>query len=146
MWMLSFIPDTLITLIVHTIFAIGVVGFFIGSFASKFPFISAYGNIVKIISGILLVAGIYFEGGIGVENEWRSKVEQMREKVALAEQQSVKENTKIVEKIVKKTEYIHTRGEDIIKYVDREVTKYDEVCPIPSAFIRANNKAAEEPK
>ena len=53
MWMLSFIPDSLIALIVHIIFAIGVIGFFVGSFASKFPFISAYGNIVKIVAGIL---------------------------------------------------------------------------------------------
>ena len=152
MWMLSFIPDSLISLIVHIIFAIGVIGFFVGSFASKFPFISAYGNVVKIIAGVLLVAGLYFEGGIGVENEWRSKVAELEAKVALAEQQSAKENVRIVEKIVKKTEYIKTRGQDIIQYVDREVVKYDEkfrpggVCEIPKEFIKAVNNAAEAPK
>ena len=152
MWMLSFIPDSLIALIVHIIFAIGVIGFFVGSFASKFPFISAYGNVVKIIAGVLLVAGLYFEGGIGVENEWRSKVAELEAKVALAEQQSAKENVRIVEKIVKKTEYIKTRGQDIIQYVDREVVKYDEkfrpggVCEIPKEFIKAVNNAAEAPK
>ena len=152
MWLLSFIPDSLISLIVHIIFAIGVIGFFVGSFASKFPFISAYGNVVKIIAGVLLVAGLYFEGGIGVENEWRSKVAELEAKVALAEQQSAKENVRIVEKIVKKTEYIKTRGQDIIQYVDREVVKYDEkfrpggVCEIPKEFIKAVNNAAEAPK
>ena len=152
MWMLSFIPDSLITLIVHIIFAIGVIGFFVGSFASKFPFISAYGNVVKIIAGVLLIAGLYFEGGIGVENEWRNKVAELEAKVALAEQQSAKENVRIVEKVVKKTEYIRTRGEDIVKYVDREVVKYDEkfrpggVCEIPKEFIKAVNDAAEAPK
>ena len=152
MWMLSFIPDSLITLIVHIIFAIGVIGFFVGSFASKFPFISAYGNIVKIIASVLLVVGLYFEGGLGVEQEWRKKVAEMQAKVALAEQQSAKENVRIVEKIVKKTEYIKTRGEDIIKYVDREVIKYDDkfksggVCEIPKEFIKAVNNAAEAPK
>ena len=152
MWLLSFIPDSLISLIVHIIFAIGVIGFFVGSFASKFPFISAYGNVVKIIAGILLIAGLYFEGGIGVENEWRSKVAELEAKVALAEQQSAKENVRIVEKIVKKTEYIKTRGQDIIQYVDREVVKYDEkfrpggVCEIPKEFIKAVNNAAEAPK
>ena len=152
MWFLSFIPDSLISLIVHIIFAIGVIGFFVGSFASKFPFISTYGNVVKIIAGILLIAGLYFEGGIGVENEWRSKVAELEAKVALAEQQSAKENVRIVEKIVKKTEYIKTRGQDIIQYVDREVVKYDEkfrpggVCEIPKEFIKAVNNAAEAPK
>ena len=152
MWMLSFIPDSLITLIVHIIFAIGVIGFFVGSFASKFPFISAYGNIVKIVAGILLVVGLYLEGGLGVEQEWRKKVAEMQAKVALAEQQSAKENVRIVEKIVKQTEYIKTRGEDIVKYVDREVVKYDTKfapggqCEIPKEFIKAINDAAEAPK
>ena len=152
MWMLSFIPDSLIALIVHSIFAIGVIGFFVGAFASKVPFISAYGNIVKIVAGVLLVVGLYLEGGLGVEQEWRKKVAEMQAKVALAEQQSAKENVRIVEKIVKQTEYIKTRGEDIVKYVDREVVKYDTKfapggqCEIPKEFIKAINDAAEAPK
>ena len=152
MWLLSFIPDSLIASIVHIIFAIGVIGFFVGSFASKFPFISAYGNIVKIVAGVLLVVGLYLEGGLGVEQEWRRKVAEMQAKVAIAEQQSAKENVRLVEKIVKQTEYIKTRGEDIVKYVDREVVKYDTKfapggqCEIPKEFIKAINDAAEAPK
>ena len=70
----------------------------------------------------------------------------MQAKVALAEQQSAKENVRLVEKIVKQTEYIKTRGEDIVKYVDREVVKYDDACKIPQPFIRAHNDAAEAPR
>ena len=76
----------------------------------------------------------------------------MQAKVAIAEQQSAKENVRIVEKIVKQTEYIKTRGEDIVKYVDREVVKYDTKfapggqCEIPKEFIKAINDAAEAPK
>ena len=76
----------------------------------------------------------------------------MQATVALAEQQSAKENVRIVEKIVKQTEYIKTRGEDIVKYVDREVVKYDTKfapggqCEIPKEFIKAINDAAEAPK
>ena len=57
-----------------------------------------------------------------------------------------------VEKIVKQTEYITTRGKDIVKYVDREVVKYDTKfasggqCEIPKEFIKALNDAAEVPK
>jgi hypothetical protein len=76
----------------------------------------------------------------------------MEAKVAAAEVQSVKENVKIVEKVVKKTEYITRRGQDIIQYVDREIVKYDTkfapggVCEIPKEFIKAHNDAAEAPK
>ena len=152
MWMLSFIPDSLIALIVHIIFAIGVIGFFIGSLASILPFISVYGKVIKNVAGVLLIVGLYLEGGLGVEQDWRKKVAEMEAKVALAEQQSVKENVRIVEKIVKQTEYIKTRGKDIVKYVDREVVKYDTKfasggqCEIPKEFIKALNAAAEMPK
>jgi hypothetical protein len=150
--MLSFIPDSLIAVIVHVIFAIGVIGFFIGSLASILPFISVYGKVIKNVAGVLLIVGLYLEGGLGVEQDWRKKVAEMEAKVALAEQQSVKENVRIVEKIVKQTEYIKTRSKDIVKYVDREVVKYDTKfasggqCEIPKEFIKALNAAAEMPK
>jgi hypothetical protein len=150
--MLSFIPDSLIAVIVHVIFAIGVIGFFVGSLASILPFISVYGKVIKNVAGVLLIVGLYLEGGLGVEQDWRKKVAEMEAKVALAEQQSVKENVRIVEKIVKQTEYIKTRGKDIVKYVDREVVKYDTKfasggqCEIPKEFIKALNAAAEMPK
>jgi len=89
---------------------------------------------------------------VAVEQEWRKKVAEMQAKVALAEQQSAKENVRLVEKIVKQTEYIKIRGEDIVKYVDREVVKYDTKfapggqCEIPKEFIKAINDAAEAPK
>ena len=152
MWMLSFIPDSLIAVIVHVIFAIGVIGFFVGSLASILPFISVYGKVIKNVAGVLLIVGLYLEGGLGVEQDWRKKVAEMEAKVALAEQQSVKENVRIVEKIVKQTEYIKTRSKDIVKYVDREVVKYDTKfasggqCEIPKEFIKALNAAAEMPK
>jgi len=51
-----------------------------------------------------------------------------------------------VEKVVKKTEYIKTRGKDVVQYIDREVTKYDNTCIIPKEFVKAHNDAAEMAK
>ena len=76
----------------------------------------------------------------------------MEEKVAASEVQSKEENVKIVTKLITKTQVIKTRGEDIVKYVDREVIKYDTKfapggeCEIPKEFIKAINDAAEPPK
>ena len=41
------------------------------------------------------------------------------------------------------SELVKTRGDDIIKYVDREITKYDQQCVIPKEFVKAHNDAAE---
>ena len=84
-----------------------------------------------------------------MEQEWRSRVAKVEVKLAAAQAESAKETVKIVEKVVKKTEYITRRGQDIVQYVDREIVKYDTkfapggTCEIPREFITAHNRAAE---
>lgn len=91
-------------------------------------------------------------GAIYDNDAWEARVKEMESKVAVAEVQSKEENIKIVEKVVTKTKIIKSRGEDIVKYVDREVVKYDTKfapggeCEIPKEFIKAINDAAEAPK
>ena len=127
--------------------ALTVIAFFIQSI----PFINQYRIPAQILGIALLVLGVYFRGGYAIEQEWRDKVAQVQLKVAAAEQLSKEENIKIVEKVVEKTKIVRTRGTDIIKYVDREVIKYDVkfapggVCEIPQEFITAYNRAAEVP-
>ena len=54
--------------------------------------------------------------------------------------------------MVNKVQIVKTRGEDIIKYVDKEIIKYDtkflpgEICEIPNEFVEAHNRAAEVAK
>lgn len=86
-----------------------------------------------------------------MEETWRERVAEVEAKLKVAEAQSAKENVKIVERVVKKTEYITRRGQDIVQYVDREIAKYDTKfapggqCEIPREFIQAHNRAAEAP-
>ena len=101
---------------------------------------------------IAITIGTFMSGAIHDNNAWETRVKEMEAKVAAAEMQSKEENVKIVEKVVTKTQVIKTRGQDIVKYVDREVVKYDTKfapggeCEIPKEFIKAINDAAEAPK
>ena len=65
---------------------------------------------------------------------------------AIAEAQAKVVNTTLETKVITKTQVVKIRGDDIIKYVDREVTKYDNTCIIPKEFITSHNRAAEQPK
>ena len=91
-------------------------------------------------------------GSIYASKDWVARVKEMQAKVVIVEVKSKEENVKIVEKVVKKTEYITRRGQDIIQYVDREIVKYDTKflpggeCEIPKEFIKSMNDAAEKPK
>jgi uncharacterized membrane protein len=148
MWILQWLPDW----IFYGIFFAGLLGL-LATYIMKFiPFVYVYRTPIQAISILAIAIGTYMSGAISNEEAWQARVKEMEAKVAAAEVQSVKENVKIVEKVVKKTEYITRRGQDIIQYVDREIVKYDTkfapggVCEIPKEFIEAHNDAAEAPK
>ena len=152
MWLLHFLPDSFILFIVYLVLATGGI-LTAGSYLVKWiPGISTYKLPMRIGGIVLLICGVYFYGGYSTEMQWRERVAEMEAKVAAAEEQSKKENTKIVTKLVTKTQIVRTRGEDIVKYVDREIIKYDDkfakggACEIPKEFIKAHNDAAEAPK
>ena len=148
MWIISFLPDWSF----HLALAAGIVGVIVGFFLSMIPSIKMYAMAIRVISLLVLSLALYLEGGLADYNAWQLKVKEVEAKLAEAEAQSAKENTKIVEKVVTKTQIIRTRGNDIIKYVDREIVKYDEKfakggeCELPKEFIKALNDAAEQPK
>jgi hypothetical protein len=83
-----------------------------------------------------------------VEQDWRERVREVEAKLEVAEKRSAEVNTEIVTKIVTKTKLVTQRGDDIIKYVDREVVRDKEVikfvenCPIPEIIINTHNAAA----
>jgi hypothetical protein len=89
-------------------------------------------------------------GAISDNESWLAKVKDVEAKVAEVQVQSVKENIKIVEKVVKKLEIVRIQGNEVIKYVDREVVKYDTkfapggICEIPKEFFVAHNDAAKD--
>jgi len=145
MWILKFLPDSLLILLTHAITAIGAIALLVGFFLAFIPIISRYAKILKIAGTLVLLTGIYFEGGLSTEMEWRKRVAEMQEKVKLAEQKSVIVNTKIQTKIVEKIKVIKERGEEHIKYIDREIVKYDDKCIIPKEFIQLLNEASKKP-
>jgi uncharacterized membrane protein len=148
MWILQWLPDW----IFYAIFFAGLLGL-LATYIMKFiPFVYVYRTPIQAVSILAIAIGTYMSGAISNEEAWQARVKEMEAKVAAAEVQSVKENIKIVEKVVIKTQIVRTRGQDIIQYVDREIVKYDTkfapggVCEIPKEFIKALNDAAEAPK
>jgi hypothetical protein len=148
MWILHFLPESLILFAATSLLLIGI----ITTTISFLPALAPYRIPTQILGIALLVVGVYWRGGLSIEMEWRERVAEMEQKVAESQVASREVNTKIVTKVVTKTQVVRTRGEDIVKYVDREVVKYNEkfapggACEIPKEFIKALNDAAEAPK
>jgi len=148
MWILHLLPDALIAWIVNTILIAGAVVTVAGFFARFIPFVNQYRIPVQIAGVLLLTMGVYFEGGYTTEMAWRERVAEVEARLAAAETRSAEVNTEIITKVVTQTKLIKERGDDIIKYVDREVVKNQEVirfvdnCPIPDVIINTHNAAA----
>ena len=151
MWILQWLPNW----IFYAVLLAGVFGLaasYLIRFLSFIPFLYVYKTPIQLGSIAAIVIGTFMSGAIYDNDAWEARVKEMEEKVAIAETQSKEENVKIVEKVVTKTQVIKTRGQDIVKYVDREVVKYDTKfapggdCEIPKEFIKSINDAAEAPK
>jgi len=107
MWfLLSFLPDWFVGYFVHIIFGVGVIGIIAGTFLSKIPFISQYGTLIKIVSNILFVVGLFLEGGLQTELAWREKVAELQAKIEIAQQQSKESNAKLEKKLAEKVNTI----------------------------------------
>lgn len=146
MWIMNFLPSW----IFHLLFIAGVLAL-VASFVLKaVPLLTQYRIPVQIAAVAAILIATWFEGAISNQNAWIARVKEMEAKVAKAEEQSQQVNTVIKEKIVKQIEVVKTRGDDVIRYVDREIVKYDtkfaagEQCEIPAEFIKAHNQAAEK--
>lgn len=158
MWILSILPEAAI----HIIFGLGILGTIAGFVLGFIPFIKSYKLAIQVIALLLLVLGVYLEGGLADNKEWQLKVKEMETKLAQAEAKSSEKNVEIQEKIVEKTKVVREKGRDIIKYVDRwntkevikevegperirreEVIKYIENCPVPKEMIDIHNNATQ---
>lgn len=148
MFIISLLPDW----VFHTIFFAGFFGIIVGFLLGFIPVINKYKLPIQIISLLVFSFGMFMEGALSDNLVWQMRVKEVEAKLAKAEAESAKENTKIVTKIITQKEYIKTRGRDIVKYVDKEIVKYDSkfapggACEIPKEFIKAHNDAAQEPK
>ena len=145
MWILYLLPNALILWFCNILLLAGVALTVAGFFAHRIPLVTQYQLPFRVLGIVLLTLGVYFRGGVAVEETWRERVAAVEAKLKIAEAQSAKENTRIETRVVQKTEYITRRGQDIVQYVDREVVKYDAGCVIPEPFIRAHNRSAEAP-
>ena len=150
MWILKWLPFW----IFYAILAVGLIGLAV-TYLLKYipiPAIYIYKTPIQLASVALIVLGTYMSGAISNEEAWLARVKELEAKVQAAQVESEKENIKIETKIVTKTQVIKERGEEIIKYVDKEIVKYDTKflpggeCEIPKEFIVLHNKAAEAPK
>jgi hypothetical protein len=140
MWILQFLPDW----IFYVIFAIGVLGFLVTFLLKFIPLL--YRTPIQLVSVLLIAFGVYMFGAIANEQAWKDKVAKLEKEYAELQVKSEKVNTEVITKYITKREIIHQKGEEQIRYIDREIVKYNEVCKLPKEIITLHNDAAKVTK
>jgi hypothetical protein len=138
MWILQFLPNWIFYLLLLA----GVAAFVVTKFVKILP----QAQLIQVGSIVAILFSMFMIGAISNNDAWLARVKDLEVKVAEAEAKSATTNTDIVQKTVVKTQIVKERGQDIIKYVDREVVKFDANCVIPKEFVTTHNRAAEAPK
>lgn len=152
MWILNWLPDV----VFHLVLILGLLAL-VASWIIKLlpikliPVMMQYRTLLQVAGVVLTVLGVWYEGGIAKDAEWKLKVAEAEQKVAQAEAKAATQNVKVITKYVDKVQVVKVQGQEVVKYVDREIVKYDSKfaaggqCEIPKEFLTAVNMAAEKP-
>ena len=143
MWILHFLPDSIILAFCNILLLTGIVATAAGFVAHRVPVLWHYQLAFKLGGILLLVLGVYFRGGLAVEQDWRERVATVEARLAQAEKASAEANQQIDTRVQKQVTSIRQRMTYVKQYVDREVVRYNDQCAIPQTFINAHNAAAE---
>jgi hypothetical protein len=148
MFILHLLPDSFLAFVVDAVLIAGILATVLTCFLLKhvirlIPTLAPHIKIAQVVSVVVLLSGVYFQGGYSSEMSWRERVREMEARVALAEQQSQAANEQLAAKGKEKIKIIREKGVIIKQYVDREVARYDNSCVIPGAVVKAHNAAAE---
>lgn len=144
MWMLTFIPDSILHAFVNSVFYAGIITSLLG-FVFNFSYLRPYRLIVQVVGIMLLVAGVYFKGGYEVEQQWRARAAELQSKIDTAVVKSQAANTVIQTKVVTKIK----RVKEIQIQLQKEIIEKEKIingeCVVPKEAIEILNKAAEGP-
>lgn len=167
MWLLQFLPDAFLQAIIYGILGLGFVAtvislIFINPLLKFFPGIAGTYRFVQLASVLVFLLGVYLWGGYSTEMRWRDRVNEMQERVRLAEAQAAVANRMVVEEVraadTKVIEKTRTVTQYIDRYINRDVLKevpgpervrvekvieYVEKCPVPQELVDLHNQAAQ---
>ena len=142
-WILSLIPEWILVTLIHGTVVVGLVLTFCGGLLKFIPVINPYAAIAKQIGIVLLVIGVFFEGGLAVEQSYRARIAEMQAKIKEAEIQSVKLNEKLTIEVGKNKELIKEKVNRNAKDIEAKREAINAECKLSDDAWVLYNRAVE---
>jgi len=143
MWFLSFIPDWILQWAIHGLVILGLVLTFIGSLVKFIPVIQPYALVGRQLGIVLLVVGVFFEGGYATEMSYRARIAEMQAKIKEAEIKSAKVNEKLASEVSKNKELIKEKVNRNAKDIEAKREAINAECKLSDDAWVLYNRAIE---
>jgi len=143
MWVLNFLPDWILQWAIHGLVIVGLVLTFVGSLIRFIPVIQPYAMVGKQIGIVLLIVGVFFEGGYATEMSWRAKVNELQAKIKEAEIKSVQANEKLANQVSKNKELIKEKVNQNAKDIEAKREAINAECKLSDDAWMLYNRAVE---
>jgi len=137
MFILDIITYRYFDYIIYGLLLIGVFSFIMSKA------LGVYAYIAKPISALVVVASVFVLGTIYSQKAYNAEIERFRERVRVAEENSQKTNIEIQTRVVERVKVVKETTNANIQYIDRVVTKYDNLCTLSNAVISVHNGASQ---
>jgi hypothetical protein len=138
-WLLQLIPDGIFMWLTYLLFGAGVLLYMASKLVSWIPLIGQYRLPAELVGIVALVIAAYFYGGIS----YREQIAEMKQRVRIAEEKSLKVNTVIETKIIEKVKVVK---ENV--YITREIVRdtagqqLDAQCSLPRSTVSLHDSAS----
>ena len=142
-WILSLIPEWILVTLIHGTVVVGLVLTFCGGLLKFIPVINPYAAIAKQIGIVILVIGVFFEGGLAVEQSYRARIAEMQAKIKEAEIQSAKANEKLAYEVSKNKELIKEKVNRNAKDIEAKREAINAECKLSDDAWVLYNRAVE---
>jgi len=143
MWFLSFIPDWILQWAIHGLVIFGLLLTFIGSLVKFIPVIQPYALVGRQLGIVLLVIGVFFEGGYATEMSYRARIAEMQAKIKEAEIKSAKVNEKLANEVSKNKELIKEKVNRNAKNIEAKREAINAECKLSDDAWVLYNRAVE---
>lgn len=150
-WFIGWIPDSLLFYAVNILLIVGAVSAFLSFFIIHrivrwFPALAPYHLLLQIISAVLLVTGIYFKGGYGVEMQWRERVADLQSQITASEDKAREANAQVVIEYRDRIRTVVETKVVIQEKIKEAETIVDAQCTLAPEAVSIHNDAAKLPE
>lgn len=144
MWFLSFIPDWILQWAIHGLVILGLILTFAGSLVRFIPVIQPYALVARQLGIVILVVGVFFEGGYATEMSWRARVNELQVKLKEAEVKAAQFNEKLAYEVSKNKELIRDKVNKNAKDIEAKRQDINADCKLSDDAWVLYNRAVEQ--